>query len=368
MKILLIIDSLSSGGAQRQIVNLATGLQNRGAKIELVFYHKSDFYLKKLTDNNVIVHQPSDSFNGFSFKFLFTLRKIIKQDFDVVFSFLTSPSIYTFIARIGLVKCKHIICVRNSSVRENKFSMRFLMHYIAMLFSFKIISNSYSECQNIKNLRGLSKKTYVIWNGYDVEDKKIQLEQKNFKTLLVIARITKQKNGINLMRALNLFLRRNGWCPKIQWAGRLDSDHDSSMIWSEMNKYLLDNSHLKSYWNWLGEVTNIEELFKRSDALILPSLWEGLPNVICESMLNGCNVLASNVCDNPILLKDGSLGILFEPHSPIDICLSIEKFYAKTFIQRKTMAAKAIKFASTELSIKKMVDSYFEIIKEQNNV
>lgn len=362
MKVLLVIDSLGSGGAQRQIVNLAIGLSKIGSKVELIYYHNNEFYLNKLIENNITVHRPSSLFNGFSVQFVIKLRNILKQNFDSVISFLSSPSIYTSIANFGIRKCKHIVCERNSSIAKNKFSIEFVLFYFAMLFSNKIICNSYSESNNIKKLFWLSNKTSTIWNGYDNIHNEMNLEKKNFNTLLVIGRIAKQKNGINLMRALHLFLDRNGWCPKIKWAGRRDSDYNSVKISDEMDKYLLDYNLINKYWNWLGEVTNIDELFDQSDALILPSLWEGLPNVICESMLKGCNVLASNVCDNPKLLKYGKLGLLFNPNSPLDICISIEEFYKKTHVEKITMAEKAMIFAKKELSTTKMVNSYQEII------
>ena len=40
MKTLLVIDSLGSGGAQRQMVNLAIGLSKAGLKVELIYYQK----------------------------------------------------------------------------------------------------------------------------------------------------------------------------------------------------------------------------------------------------------------------------------------------------------------------------------------
>jgi len=360
MKVLLVIDSLGSGGAQTQIVNLAIGLYKSGTIVELVYYHKNEFYLNKLLENNITVHVPEKSTIGFSISFVLKLRNLLKKDFHTVISFLHTPSIYTSISNFGIKNNNHIVCERSSSNSTNLSFLGKFLFYLSMLLSKSIVANSYCETQNIKKLYGLSNKTKTIWNGYEIDKNLLYKNKKTYNTLLVLGRVSYVKNGINLMKGLSLFLERNRWCPDLKWAGRIDSNSDKS--YDQMKKYLLQNRSLSNHLLWLGEVTNIDELFDQSDALILPSLWEGLPNVICESMLKGCNVLASNVCDNSKLLKNGKLGFLFDPNSPLDICISIEDFYKKTHIQKITMAEKAMMFAKKELSTTKMVSSYLEII------
>jgi glycosyltransferase involved in cell wall biosynthesis len=79
-------------------------------------------------------------------------------------------------------------------------------------------------------------------------------------------------------------------------------------------------------------------------------------------MLQGCNVLASNVCENPKLLKNGKYGLLFDPHSPIEICKSIEKFYDIGHKERSKLAKNAMIFAKQTLNIDKMINSFLELI------
>ena len=45
MKIVLFIDSLCAGGAQRQLVGLAKLLKEKGVDTEVLTYHKDEFYL-----------------------------------------------------------------------------------------------------------------------------------------------------------------------------------------------------------------------------------------------------------------------------------------------------------------------------------
>ena len=43
-QIVFVIDKLESGGAQRQLVMLATALKDRGYGVEVFVYHRDDFF------------------------------------------------------------------------------------------------------------------------------------------------------------------------------------------------------------------------------------------------------------------------------------------------------------------------------------
>ena len=58
------------------------------------------------------------------------------------------------------------------------------------------------------------------------------------------------------------------------------------------------------------EKKDVSSYYKSYDYLIHPSIYEGLPNVICEALLDGMPVLASNVCDNGLLVREGERGFL----------------------------------------------------------
>ena len=52
-KILCVIDSLGAGGAQRQMVGLATMLKEKGYSVKVLIYHNSLFYADVLKVSNV---------------------------------------------------------------------------------------------------------------------------------------------------------------------------------------------------------------------------------------------------------------------------------------------------------------------------
>jgi glycosyltransferase involved in cell wall biosynthesis len=65
-----------------------------------------------------------------------------------------------------------------------------------------------------------------------------------------------------------------------------------------------------------GPRTDIPEILAGLDLFALPSLWEGLPNVVLEAMAAGLPVAATAVGGTPEVVVDGITGILVPPHDP----------------------------------------------------
>jgi glycosyltransferase involved in cell wall biosynthesis len=63
----------------------------------------------------------------------------------------------------------------------------------------------------------------------------------------------------------------------------------------------------------LGQCSDIKALFSIADLFVLPSLSEGSPNVLLESMAARVPILATKVGGVPELVKDGESAILVLP-------------------------------------------------------
>ena len=73
-----------------------------------------------------------------------------------------------------------------------------------------------------------------------------------------------------------------------------------------------DRRGLSGHVLFLGLRRDIPRILEASDLLALPSLWEGLPNVMLEAMAAGLPVVATRVGGVPDVLTDGTTGILCE--------------------------------------------------------
>lgn len=366
MKILCVIDSLGSGGAQRQMVNLTSGLKAKGHDVELCIYHpKLDFYRSMVDEAGIWINEIH-GVSGFSFKVVRNIAKLLRQkDFEVVISFLPSPNVYVLLASfLSMSTLKIIVSERNSHLRETNSVMAILRRLLYLRADF-ISVNSYDQKKSLNRFKFLRNKLQVIYNGYSfgnwiatpVNQKREAL------SFLVIGRNSKQKNGVRLVQALVLFQQRNGFSPNVNWAGRQEQDHQSLLVRAEMDQIIASNPSLQASWQWLGERSDIPHILANNDALIHVSLYEGLPNVVCEAFIAGRPVIASAVSDHPLLIENGTRGLLCDPVSLESICEALERFIALSLDERQEMGRNARQYAEERLTLERMVNEYQALLK-----
>jgi glycosyltransferase involved in cell wall biosynthesis len=367
MKILCIIDSLGSGGAQRQIVNLACGLKAKGHVVEMfVYFPELRFFREEINAASIPVHEVHKS-KGFSLKVLGKLIYLMRTGkYDTLISFLNTPNIYVELARIiARPRLRLIVSERNSFIKGTASPMEKLTRYLHVCAD-AVVANSLTQANCLRKHSWLQHKSHVIYNGYQITTTNKQERhdaERDLTAFLIVGRIdAEQKNGVRLLEALVLFYQRNGYTPKVSWAGRQEFDSKSLKVRAEIERLLNDNPQVSMHWQWLGERTDIPQLMANCDALIHVSLFEGLPNVVCEALIAGRPVIASNVCDHPILVEDGVRGLLCDPLSPLAICEAIELFESLDAHERHAMGINARRYAEENLTLNKMVIAYEELI------
>ncbi|MGP4843275.1 glycosyltransferase [Marinobacter sp. 1Y8] len=124
--------------------------------------------------------------------------------------------------------------------------------------------------------------------------------------LLAVGRLSPEKNLSSLIKALSSGELKNesvGLC--IIGEGRLEQSLRQQSISLGLGERVF----------FLGYRTDVVELMKHFDLLVMPSLTEGLPITLLEAMREGLPVLASSVGGIPNALDNGSSGQLFDPHA-----------------------------------------------------
>ena len=366
MKILIVIDSLGSGGAQRVQISLALALINKGHVVEFFTYKKEDFFKHVLRANNIKIFSTEKIVKGFSIATLKRLRSVIvTNNYDGVISSLHAPSVYSALAMAGVKKGKLIVCEESSSNAPVNPIRKFLF-YLASLSSDAVVTKTFDEAELLRRWPGLSHKIQPIWNGFKIHpfhNNQYTINDNRFLKLLVVGRIAYPKNGVNLLKALLLFHDRNGWSPQVDWAGRRDDDKRSIEMQRQMDKFLLDYPKISSNWKWLGEVRDVEKLYRESDALILVSIYEALPAVIMEAMIEGCFVIASDICDNSLVIGNEERGFLCKPLSPESICEAIERLNDLNLEGRTKVIQNAREFAELYFNDDTMAIGYESLLK-----
>ena len=65
-RILCLIESLGSGGAERQLTGLAVMLKQHGYQVEVWYYVQKEFYVSYLLENGVVARFLIDAGNPYT--------------------------------------------------------------------------------------------------------------------------------------------------------------------------------------------------------------------------------------------------------------------------------------------------------------
>jgi starch synthase (maltosyl-transferring) len=75
--------------------------------------------------------------------------------------------------------------------------------------------------------------------------------------------------------------------------------------------------------HWLGQRPDVPALLRASDLLVLPSLWEGMPNAVLEAMAARRAVVATAVEGTEELVTPGATGWLVPPGDPAALAAAL---------------------------------------------
>lgn len=112
----------------------------------------------------------------------------------------------------------------------------------------------------------------------------------------------------------------------------------------------------------LGRQTDIRYWLERMDLFVLPSLIEGLPTVVIESMARGVPVIASDIPGNDELVSDEKTGWLVRARSSEELNRTILKAFADPLLYEK-ISAQAFDWAQ-ELTIEKAAKKYAALYEQ----
>lgn len=367
MRLLFVIDSLGSGGAQRQLVALGLGLAQRGHAIEFFVYHPQHRHFAAPLEQCQIPIHSAAKVSRWSLGPVRALRQLVRTGgYDGLLAFLPTPSFYGEIAGLGLRRPPLVVSQR-FTFTSGSLGFGGWLQQQAHRLADHITVNSHSQRERMERMfPWMRSKISTIYNGVDLALFRPPWQVVTHRgglELLAIGSVLPGKNALGLIRALALNRARYGTSCIVRWAGKLGADAGAKAEFLAAER-LLAEFGLRECWHWLGERADVPELLGSHDALIHPSLSEGLPNAICEALASGLPVLAGSVSDNERLVQDGVTGFVFDPTEPADIAASIRRLADLSETERARMRHAARSFAGHNLSLSRMVDSYEELLTQ----
>lgn len=355
-KILLITESLGSGGAERQICGLTVMLTKAGFPCRLITYVENQFYEPYLRQHSVDYQFIPELWNKKT-RILKTAKYVRLYKPDVVISFLPSVNKTMCLAKL-FFKAKLVVSERNNNTcitRGDK--IQFNLYRMADA----IVPNSNSQGKFIcNNFPFLCKKVHPIINFVDVNrfTPSGTPVRNNILRIVTAARYTQQKNVLTYMKAIRM-VKDMGLNVHFDWYG--DKKHNAT-YYAEIEKEY-QKLDISDYLTLHNPNQKIEEEYRKADMFCLPSLYEGYPNVVAEAMSCGLPIICSNVYENPYIVEEGVNGFLFDPKKPEAIANAIKKMVGISYENRLEMGKRNCQLCIKRNTEDAFLKSYIELIE-----
>ena len=357
MKIICLIDSLGSGGAQRQMVELSIGFTEKGHELSFITYYNDNFFKQELDKHNILVCtiiEPN------YVKRLFKIRRAIrKQKPNAVLSFLEAANFIATFAGFPSRKWKLVVGERsaNPGILNNK---KLRLYRMAHFFADYVVANSHKNLEFVKMIIPWMDETKlkVIYNFVKIHSQhEYSISESRSTNIVIAASYRAVKNLDGLIQALQLLSDEYKSKLKVNWYGNIINE----------NKYFIDQmekierNNLGNILTLFHQTNDIGEKYANADFVGLFSHYEGFPNTLCEAMAMSKPVIISSVSDVPLLVKEDENGFLFDSKKPEHIKNALIKAIDSTYEQRVTMGKNNYEVAKKEFNREIIVNQYLKL-------
>lgn len=314
-KLAIFLPSLSGGGAERSMLNLAHGVSERGYPVDLVLAQAKGPYMS-------LVHKDVRIVDLKASRVLASLpalaRYLRKEQPKALISALNYANVVAIWARrLARVPTKVLVNEQNtvsksafnSARRRQRMVPYFMKHFYP--WADYIIGNSQGVAEDLSEVTGLPRQRInILYNPVvtpEVREKvHAPLNHPWFEPgqppiILAVGRLTKQKDFPTLIRAFAPVLANRPARLMI-----LGEGVDRSML-----EALVKELGLEDHVSLPGFVENPYAYMKRAALYVLSSRWEGLPTVLIEALYCGRPIVATDCPSGPReILAGGQHGVL----------------------------------------------------------
>jgi glycosyltransferase involved in cell wall biosynthesis len=341
---------------------LACAFQGQGWDTTLLTYRPGSFFAPELQAAQVRHLQLQC--RGYGATFLGIARAIRSLKPTVVLAFMNHCAFYVECA--SLVSRHRGLVVSERGFEAEKWPKWRRMLHLAADY---VVTNSHTNRLRLETaIPALADRTVTIYNAVDLEKyrpaSRIGTDTEPLR-FLVFANHRLLKNAQRLVEAFAQARRRNrnfvarldwyGGYPPLPSGGRDTSGRESASV-------LAQQLGLGDCVAFHDPIEDTVAKYQSADAVILPSLLEGLPNCVCEAMACGAPVLMSDVCDAGNLVRENANGLLFDPLSVDSIADALLRFAALPHRDRAAMGATGRQMAERMFSADNIVSAYETVL------
>lgn len=300
-KIVFVVGTLASGGAERQLYYVLKTLAEQGSKVWVLCLTQKEAYQAEVEKLNVPVIWVGGKKSP-----ILRLAEIIKWCRRINPEVIHSSHFYTnpYVSVAGLFcRASSVLGVRNDFLSEisGKYSKA---RFFSLIFGDLIVANSESAIGTAIRYGIKARKIKLLENVVDTEEfsPAAKKNENTIPIILCVGRLEPQKNHMRVLNILRGLLDRG-----LEFQGLIVGDGSEKQNLIQIGK----EYGLSDRLQWASATKNIVDYYRKSDVLLHLPLWEGTPNVVLEAMACSLPILCSDVGDVGKLMVNGKTGFLF---------------------------------------------------------
>lgn len=353
MRILHCIHSLSGGGAERQLCEMLKYAQNTTMDMA-VFCVDACNKESDLSQSNVFVLSDASKYPwGLVGEIEDVIRKFKP---DLIHCWLPVPVIVPAMIAAKKNNLPVIASYRNKKSFNGVYD---IIEYLAVKFmASAVVSNNPPEQSNKYFQKIFYKKISAYIPNSISSECTAQVYQEGKRgndafTILFVGRIfDAQKNWRSLLESLSLIRNSGDWRLLICGDGREKLDLINE----------LKNMDLEKRVEILGYREDVYNIMASSDVLVLPSWYEGMPNVVVEAMALSLPCIVSSIPAHQKLFGDDAGVCYIDPAEPSTMASVIENMLSGS-VDMLEMAQQGLIF-SARFSPEKLMERYENLYRQ----
>ncbi len=312
--IAFFLPSLEGGGAEKCTVTLVKALARRNLEVNLILaraegpFSQVDMETVRVTD----LGSPT------IWKAIPSLARVLRQERpSALVSGLEHANVVALLARrlartdIRVVVVTHTLVSQMLQLRRPQVT-RAMRRLIRLLYptADHVVAVSRAVAADLSEVARLPKESIeVVYNGVDANQIEALSREgvdaeccgpNDAPTVVAVGSLQPYKDHRTLIEAVSLVRRKR----RIRLVVLGDGPERVNL------KAQVSRLHLEADVLFRGFVRNPYAWINRSAALVLPSLWEGLPTVLVEAMACGVTPVATECAGSAEVLEQGAYGIL----------------------------------------------------------
>ena len=358
--ITFLLSGITKGGSERVVSILSNTYAAQGINVNVIsmqnvgcFYNfHQDVKINYLNEARGSYKNPLKIFNN-----IFKLSKIINDSkADMVVAFGESTSIYSIFSKFFTGK-KTTVCIRQDPNGVNKYII-FLVKIFYSFADLLILQTKHQKNWSDERWPNLPKK---ILNNPLIFNQKINLySEKNCSIdFLFPATIKWEKNHDDLILAFNKIKNKLPKDVKMYFAGRFFTKEIAESITN-----LINDLNLTDRIVIMGNVEDIESVYKKTKIFVMSSTNEGMPNALLEAMSFGIPCVSTAWPGVDDIIQHNKDGLIAPMRNSEELSNHMLKLY-NDFELRKKMGNQAFlkiqKNYNTEIVSKKWLDALSEV-------